>query len=160
MSGIGLDESTIQSYRKIVVDESRQLVPACKNDSSCPICLAEYLAGEIAKCTDQGNTLLNIPYSGDFLVQEINYSTRELKLQTPSNFLPRKLLHLNHFSSPFSASSRNYTFSLLSDLHGDIRLSWDVHLDNYGDSNRSSTETSNFNVPRTGELLDLFVDYF
>ncbi|KAH0782786.1 hypothetical protein KY290_002384 [Solanum tuberosum] len=38
---VGLDESTIQSYRKIVVD---------KNESSCPICLAEYNAGEIAKC--------------------------------------------------------------------------------------------------------------
>lgn len=38
---VGLDESTIQSYRKIVVD---------KNESSCPICLAEYIAGEIAKC--------------------------------------------------------------------------------------------------------------
>ncbi|WMV11564.1 hypothetical protein MTR67_004949 [Solanum verrucosum] len=37
---VGLDESTIQSYRKIVVD---------KNESSCPICLAEYNAGEIAK---------------------------------------------------------------------------------------------------------------
>ncbi|XP_060218425.1 RING-H2 finger protein ATL22-like [Lycium barbarum] len=92
------------------------------------------------RCTDQGNILLNHPFSGGFLVQEINYSTRELKLQIPSDCLPRKLLHLNHFSSPFSASSsKNYTFSLLSDFHGDLRLSWDVHLDR---------ETSNPNVPR------------
>ncbi|KAJ8529283.1 hypothetical protein K7X08_036118 [Anisodus acutangulus] len=77
--------------------------------------------------------------SRDFLGQEINYSTKELKLQNPSNFLPRKLLH----SSPLP---RTYTFSLLSDFHGDIRLSWDVHAENYADSNRTSTS----NVPRTG----------
>ncbi|KAF3664158.1 putative RING-H2 finger protein ATL21A-like [Capsicum annuum] len=94
-------------------------------------------------CTDQGNTLLNIPFSGDFLVKEINYSSKELKLQNPSNFLPRKLLYLNLFSSsPFSASS--------SHLHGDLRLSWDVHLGKHGESNRASRENSNSNAPRTG----------
>lgn len=74
-------------------------------------------------CTDQGNTLLTIPFSGDFLVQEINYSTKEIKLQNPSNFLPRKLLHLNLFSSPFA------------ELY--ISISW----------NWTSRETSNYNVP-------------
>ncbi|MCD7471259.1 hypothetical protein HAX54_011593 [Datura stramonium] len=102
-------------------------------------------------CTDQGNTLLNIPFSGDFLVQEINYTTKELKLQNPSNCLPRKLLHLNLFSSPpFSSSSQNYTFSLLSDFRGDLRLSWDVHLDKFGDSNMTNRETSTADTPRTG----------
>ncbi|XP_015062124.1 putative RING-H2 finger protein ATL21A [Solanum pennellii] len=95
------------------------------------------------RCTDQGNTLLTIPFSGDFLVQEINYSTKEIKLQNPYNFLPRKLLHLNLFSSPFSTSSQNYTFSLLSHFHGDVRLTWDVHLE----SNKTSTEASNSNAP-------------
>lgn len=106
------------------------------------------------RCTDQGNTLLSIPFSGDFLVQEINYSTKEIKLQnSPSNYLPRKLLRLSLFPShPYSissSSSQNYTFSLLSHIHGDLRrLSWDVHLD----SNRTNRGTSNSNVPtsRTG----------
>ncbi|XP_055817131.1 putative RING-H2 finger protein ATL21C [Solanum dulcamara] len=93
------------------------------------------------RCTDQGNTLLNSPFSGDYLVQEINSSTKELKLQNPSTY-PRKLLYLNLFSSS-SSSSHNYTFSFLSHFHGDLRLSWDVHLD----SNRTSRETSNSNVP-------------
>ncbi|CAN4108426.1 unnamed protein product [Withania somnifera] len=100
-------------------------------------------------CTDQGNTLISIPFSGDFLVQEISYSTKKLKLQNPSNYLPRKLLHLDLYSSPpfsVSPSSQNHTFSLLTDFHGDLRLSWDVHLA----SNRTSRQTSNSNVSRTG----------
>ncbi|OIT07422.1 PREDICTED: putative RING-H2 finger protein ATL21A [Nicotiana attenuata] len=103
------------------------------------------------RCTDQGNALLNIPYSGDFLVLEINYSTKEIKLQHPSNCLPRKLLHFHLPSSPISASSsQNYTFFLLSDFHGDLRLSWDVHLDKYRDSNMTTSgETTHLNVPRT-----------
>ncbi|XP_016494615.2 RING-H2 finger protein ATL22-like [Nicotiana tabacum] len=101
-------------------------------------------------CTDQGNALLNIPFSGDFLVLEINYSTKELKLQRPSNCLPRKLLYSLLSSSPISSSHQNYTFFLLSGFRGDIRLSWDVHLDKYRDSNvTKSGETTHPNVPRT-----------
>ncbi|CAN4111453.1 unnamed protein product [Withania somnifera] len=103
------------------------------------------------RCTDQGNTLVNIPFSGDFLVQEINYSTKEIKLQNPSSCLPRKLLHLDLFTSPLfsvsSPSSQNYSLSVLSGVHGDLRLSWDVHLD----SNRTNRETNNSNVPTTGK---------
>ncbi|KAK8982062.1 hypothetical protein V6N11_037240 [Hibiscus sabdariffa] len=44
----GLDESTIESYEKIVVGESRR-VPG-PNDSTCPICLSEYLSQDTIRC--------------------------------------------------------------------------------------------------------------
>lgn len=44
----GLDESTIQSYEKLVLGESRRLPGP--NDSTCPICLTEYCTEETVRC--------------------------------------------------------------------------------------------------------------
>ncbi|KAM3282510.1 hypothetical protein P3S67_026155 [Capsicum chacoense] len=45
---IGLDDSTIESYTKVVLGESRR-VPG-PNHETCPICLAEYHPNETVKC--------------------------------------------------------------------------------------------------------------
>ena len=45
----GLDESTIESYTKVIIGESRRL-PAGPNDITCPICLSDYHANETLKC--------------------------------------------------------------------------------------------------------------
>ncbi|KAK3037312.1 hypothetical protein RJ639_032074 [Escallonia herrerae] len=44
----GLDESTIESYAKVVVGESRRLPGT--NDITCPICLSEYNAKDTLRC--------------------------------------------------------------------------------------------------------------
>ncbi|GAB2217453.1 hypothetical protein Droror1_Dr00000645 [Drosera rotundifolia] len=44
----GLDQSTIETYTKVVLGESCR-VPGV-NDSVCPICLSEYTANEIIRC--------------------------------------------------------------------------------------------------------------
>ncbi|MBA0787163.1 hypothetical protein Gotri_026616 [Gossypium trilobum] len=44
----GLDESTIESYEKLVLGESRR-IPG-PNDSTCPICLSEYLSKDTIRC--------------------------------------------------------------------------------------------------------------
>lgn len=44
----GLDESTIESYTKVILGESRRL-PGPNNDT-CPICLSEYHAKEMVRC--------------------------------------------------------------------------------------------------------------
>ncbi|KAK3026598.1 hypothetical protein RJ639_041618, partial [Escallonia herrerae] len=44
----GLDESTIESYAKVVVGESRRLPGP--NDITCPICLSEYNAKDTLRC--------------------------------------------------------------------------------------------------------------
>ncbi|KAF8026982.1 hypothetical protein BT93_E0030 [Corymbia citriodora subsp. variegata] len=45
---VGLDESTIESFTKIVLGESLRL--SGPNDNICPICLAEYQPKEILRC--------------------------------------------------------------------------------------------------------------
>lgn len=45
---MGLDESTIESYTKVVLGESRR-IPGI-NDSICPICLSEYCTKETLRC--------------------------------------------------------------------------------------------------------------
>lgn len=44
----GLDESTIESYQKLELGESRR-IPG-PNDSTCPICLSEYLSRDTIRC--------------------------------------------------------------------------------------------------------------
>ncbi|CAL5195017.1 unnamed protein product [Lathyrus oleraceus] len=50
--GVGLDESTIESFGKIVLGESRRLPGVEHNDGTCccPICLSEYNSKDIIRC--------------------------------------------------------------------------------------------------------------
>ncbi|XP_059651246.1 putative RING-H2 finger protein ATL21A [Cornus florida] len=62
-------------------------------------------------CSSQGVTVLNLPYSGEFLVRDINYQAQEIQLYDPYNCLPRRLLDINLSGCPFSPSYyQNYTF--------------------------------------------------
>ncbi|XP_075646725.1 putative RING-H2 finger protein ATL21A [Castanea sativa] len=45
---MGLDESTIQSYEKLVLEESQKLPGP--NDNTCPICLSEYCPKDTLRC--------------------------------------------------------------------------------------------------------------
>ena len=45
---VGLDETTIESYQKLVLGESRRLPGP--NDTTCPICLSEYCSKETLRC--------------------------------------------------------------------------------------------------------------
>ncbi|XP_024010765.1 putative RING-H2 finger protein ATL21A isoform X2 [Eutrema salsugineum] len=45
----GLDDSTIESYKKMELGESRRL-PGINDDINCPICLSEYASKETVRC--------------------------------------------------------------------------------------------------------------
>lgn len=45
----GLDESTIESYTKVIIGESLRL-PAGPNHITCPICLSDYDANQTLRC--------------------------------------------------------------------------------------------------------------
>ncbi|XP_019235425.1 PREDICTED: putative RING-H2 finger protein ATL21A [Nicotiana attenuata] len=62
------------------------------------------------KCNSQGYAVLNLPFSGDFLVQSIHYYKSGIELYDPDNCLARRLMNLNLSSSPFKADEMvNYT---------------------------------------------------
>lgn len=62
-------------------------------------------------CYSQSIIVLEVPYSGDFFVRQINYDTQEILLYDPDNCLPRRLLNFNLSGTPFvSAFYQNYTF--------------------------------------------------
>ncbi|KAL5568340.1 hypothetical protein UlMin_024915 [Ulmus minor] len=52
-------------------------------------------------CDKSSQTLLNLPNSGDFTVQGIDYSTQEIWINDPNNCLPNRILNLNFSNSPF-----------------------------------------------------------
>ncbi|KAL1561914.1 putative RING-H2 finger protein ATL21A [Salvia divinorum] len=47
-TAVGLDDSTIESYEKVVLGESKRLPGP--NGATCPICLVEYCAKDILRC--------------------------------------------------------------------------------------------------------------
>ncbi|KAL1536004.1 RING-type E3 ubiquitin transferase [Salvia divinorum] len=63
-------------------------------------------------CISQTNTVLNIPFSGDFYVNSVDYPARTVTLRDPKNCLAKRLMKLNLSSSPFAAvyDYQNFTF--------------------------------------------------
>ncbi|KAL2536341.1 putative RING-H2 finger protein ATL21A [Forsythia ovata] len=139
----GLDDSTIESYTKVVIGESRRLPGP--NGVTCPICLVDYNPKDALrcipqcehcfhsecidewlrmngqqlqnceyislKCSNKGIAILNLPYSGEFYIQNIYYDAQKIQVSDPSNCLPKRLLNLNLSSSPLRAIEyQNYTF--------------------------------------------------
>lgn len=54
-------------------------------------------------CSEEGQTLLNLPYWGELKIQTINYAAQELYVNDPNNCLPKRLLSLNLSGSPYDA---------------------------------------------------------
>lgn len=62
-------------------------------------------------CTNDSKTVIKLPYTGKFIVRNINYLRQQIQVYDPDNCLPKRLLSLNLSGSPFVAASlRNYTF--------------------------------------------------
>ncbi|KAI3886812.1 hypothetical protein MKW98_017164 [Papaver atlanticum] len=64
-------------------------------------------------CNSSNRTVLQLPYSGQFFVQDINYTSREMKIYDPDNCLPKRLLNLRlPQSNPYKLAglSQDYTF--------------------------------------------------
>lgn len=63
------------------------------------------------KCNRQGVVALNLPFSGEFFVRNIDYFQQKIQLYDPSSCLPKRLKNLSLSSSPFVAVSyQKYTF--------------------------------------------------
>ncbi|XP_021682263.2 putative RING-H2 finger protein ATL21B [Hevea brasiliensis] len=61
--------------------------------------------------TSTNRTLLQLPFSGKFSVQAIDYATQEIWINDPNNCLPERILSLNLSGSSFAGLFyRNFTF--------------------------------------------------
>ncbi|KAL3517286.1 hypothetical protein ACH5RR_024188 [Cinchona calisaya] len=104
-------------------------------------------------CDNQGNSILSLPYSGDFFVRDINYLTQEIQLY--DYCLPRQLLNLNLSSSPFKAAyTQNYTFlSCSSDI---VRSKFTV-IDCLSNSTTSILATPSLTLARAMNMCTILV---
>lgn len=61
-------------------------------------------------CNERGQTIISLPFSGDFLVTDIDYSAQSVILYDPDFCLVKRLIDFNLTNSPFRAAhQRNYT---------------------------------------------------
>ncbi|KAL2543737.1 RING/U-box superfamily protein [Forsythia ovata] len=61
-------------------------------------------------CNSQNQTILNLPQSGEFVLDYIDYSEQAISLNDPNLCLPKRILNFSLSGSPFQAAyTRNYT---------------------------------------------------
>ncbi|XP_062028929.1 RING-H2 finger protein ATL22-like [Rosa rugosa] len=85
-------------------------------------------AGFDLSCNNQKQTILTLPSSGNFIVQNINYKEQIVTINDPENCLPKRFLNGDHFNltdSPltFWTDTRNYTFLNCSAKDGTLAAS-------------------------------------
>ncbi|CAA2981466.1 RING-H2 finger ATL21A [Olea europaea subsp. europaea] len=69
-----------------------------------------YLGFDLS-CNNQNQTVLNLPQSGEFILDHIDYIEQAISIKDPDLCLPKRILNFNLSGSPFHASyTRNYTF--------------------------------------------------
>ena len=61
-------------------------------------------------CTENNQTMLELPGSVKLLVKDITYKSREIIVQDPDNCLARQLRNLNLAASPFQFNFEDFTF--------------------------------------------------
>ncbi|CAI9785947.1 unnamed protein product [Fraxinus pennsylvanica] len=112
--------------------------------------------GFVLDCSYRRNkAVLNIPYSGDFLVRDIDYLKQEIQLYDANDCLPRRLMDLNLSSSPFMADYyRNYTF--LS-CPSDYTRSQITTINCLSNSTISVLATSSMNLAKAMNMCSIIV---
>ncbi|KAI3903916.1 hypothetical protein MKW92_047359 [Papaver armeniacum] len=105
-------------------------------------------------CNSSNKTVMQLPYSGQFFVQDINYTSREMKIYDPDNCLPRRLLNLRLPQSvPYKLGGLNQDYTFLNCSSSSVDLTNISSLYSPIGCMSSSTHTilvtdvSNLNVP-------------
>ncbi|OVA11310.1 Wall-associated receptor kinase galacturonan-binding domain [Macleaya cordata] len=100
----------------------------CVNSTSCggveirfPFCLKDWqpkhccYPGFELSCTNNNETVLDLPFSGRFFIRYIDYKYQDIVISDPADCLPRRLLDFNLSDSPFKRDKievygNHYTF--------------------------------------------------
>ncbi|KAL2511290.1 putative RING-H2 finger protein ATL21A [Abeliophyllum distichum] len=115
-----------------------------------------YSTDFVLDCSNWRNkAVLNIPYSGNFLVRSIDYLKQEIQIYDPDDCLPGRLMDLNLSSSPFMADYyQNYTFF---SCPSDIAKSRFTTINCLSNSTISVLATSSMNLARAMNMCSIIV---
>ncbi|CAH2034121.1 unnamed protein product [Thlaspi arvense] len=102
-------------------------------------------AGFNVHCTDLNKTAIELPMSGTFLVQEINYRKQQISLNDPEGCLAKRLLTFNTSGSPFSPRFSVY-YTFLTCPNEVVKLSWYPSIRCLSNSTYSFFATSNLSL--------------
>lgn len=105
-------------------------------------------------CTNQSQTILTLPHSGDFFVQKIDYSDQTIDITDPDNcFIRRTLQNFTLSGSPFQndfSADRNFTLFNCSSNVANMYSSWPISClsgDGFNVSRRPTVHRESFSPP-------------
>lgn len=100
--------------------EPRVLVPFRLEGRHCEVC---GYPGFNLSCSSSNKTVLELPLSGKFFVQNIYYKLRVIQIIDSDNCLPRSLLSLSLVGSPYQLDGRNELYTFLNCSSASVDLS-------------------------------------
>ncbi|KAL1218711.1 RING-H2 finger protein ATL20 [Cardamine amara subsp. amara] len=106
-------------------------------------------AGFNLRCNDLNKTVIELPMSGTFLVEDINYKKQQISISDPENCLVKRLLTFNTSGSPFSNGFSVY-YTFLTCPNEVLRPSWSpMSIPCLSNSTSSFFATSNSALVKT-----------
>lgn len=102
-------------------------------------------AGFNIHCNNLNKTVLELPMSGTFLVENINYKKQQIYLSDPDNCLVKRLLTLNTSGTPFSYGFSVY-YTFLTCPNEVVMPSWYPSIRCLSNSTSSFFATSNMSL--------------
>ncbi|KAI3977086.1 hypothetical protein MKX01_004061 [Papaver californicum] len=100
--------------------EPRVLVPFRLEGCHSEVC---GYPGFNLSCSSSNKTILELPFSGKFIVQNICYDLWVIQIHDSDNCLPRSLLNLSLLGSPYQLDGRNEKYTFLNCSSASVDLS-------------------------------------
>ncbi|KAG7593143.1 Wall-associated receptor kinase C-terminal [Arabidopsis thaliana x Arabidopsis arenosa] len=97
-------------------------------------------------CNNLNKTVLELPMSGTFLVDRIDYSKQQISINDPEDCMVKRLLTFNTSGSPFSNGLSTVYYTFLTCPNEVVRLSWYPRIRCLSNSTSSFFATSNMSL--------------
>ncbi|XP_020866877.1 RING-H2 finger protein ATL20 isoform X1 [Arabidopsis lyrata subsp. lyrata] len=97
-------------------------------------------------CNNLNKTVLELPMSGTFLVDRIDYSKQQISISDPEDCMVKRLLTFNTSGSPFSNGLSTVYYTFLTCPNEVVRLSWYPRIRCLSNSTSTFFSTSNMSL--------------